>query len=93
MVSPSSRATPFKSVHLEEWPKYDPKYLVEDEIQIVVQINGKLRDTVTIQSSELKIQNKVEEQVKSSEKVAKYLAEKEIKKVIYIEGKLINFVV
>ncbi len=81
------------SIHLENWPQFDPKYLVTDEVSVVVQINGKVRDTVTIQSSELRIQNKVEEEARKSEKVKKYLEGNPIKKVIYVEGKIINFVV
>ncbi len=80
------------SIHLESWPKFNPKYLVADEVSIVVQINGKVRDTVTIHSSELRIQNKVEEEARKSDKIKKYLEGKQIKKVIYVEGKIINFV-
>ena len=82
-----------KSVHLQPWPGYDEKYLLEEEVPVAVQINGKLRDTVRIRNSELKIQNKVEEEIKKSEKVQKYLEGKKILKVIYVEGKIINFVV
>ena len=81
------------SIHLENWPKFDPKYLVTDELSIVVQVNGKLRDSIRVESSRLKVQSYIEEEAKKSEKVQKYLQEKEIKKVIYVEGKLINFVV
>ena len=48
--------------------------------------------TQAIQNSELRIQNKVEEEAKRSEKVAKYLSGFTIKKVVYVEGRLINFV-
>jgi leucyl-tRNA synthetase len=88
LINPSA-----KSIHLEEWPEYESKLLVEDEISIVVQINGKLRDTVQIQSSKVKMQNEIEEAVKESENVKKHLQGQTIKKVIYIEGKLLNFVV
>ena len=91
-----------KSIHLESWPIFNPQYLVMDEIAIVVQVNGKVRDTIRIQSSpaspseagraELRIQNKVEEEARKSEKVKKYLEGNPIKKVIYVEGKIINFV-
>ena len=82
-----------KSIHLEKWPEYNSKYLVEEEVQIVVQINGKLRDTVQIQNSKVKSQSDIEEAAKVSENIQKYLAGQTIKKVIYVEGKLINFVV
>lgn len=82
-----------KSIHLENWPSYQANLLIEEEMDIVVQVNGKLRDTIRVQNSEFRIQSKVEEIAKRSRKVAKYLEGKKIQKVIYIEGKLINFVV
>ncbi|MCL5433347.1 MAG: class I tRNA ligase family protein [Patescibacteria group bacterium] len=81
------------SVHKELWPSFEEKYLFEEEVTIVVQVGGKFRDSIRIQSSESKTQNRVEEIVRKSEKVKKYLEGKEIKKVIYIEGKVMNFVV
>ncbi len=82
----------FNSIHLEEWPEFDPKYLVTDEVSIVVEVNGKVRDSVIIQSSNVKSQNYVEEEARKGGKVKKYLEGKQIKKVIYVEGKIINFV-
>jgi leucyl-tRNA synthetase len=81
------------SIHLEKWPLYQAKYLVEEMVSIVVQVNGKLRDTVTIQNTKIKEQKEIEEAAKHSPKVSKYLENQTIKKVIYVEGKLINFVV
>jgi leucyl-tRNA synthetase len=86
------------SIHLEEWPIYQPKYLIEDTLHIVVQINGKLRDTISIQNlsfldAKNKDQNLIEKEARRSEKVTKHLEGKTIKKVIYVKGKLINFVV
>ncbi len=86
LVDPSA-----KSIHLEKWPEYDSKHLVEDEIPIVVQINGKLRDTLRLRSGQA--QNEIVEAAKESEKVKKHLEGQIIKKVIYVEGKLVNFVV
>jgi leucyl-tRNA synthetase len=83
----------FKSIHLEKWPEFDPKYLVENEIIIVVQINGKLRGNIRAQSSELKAQSCIEDLAKKDPNVSKHLGSKEIKKVIYIPNKVLNFVV
>lgn len=82
-----------KSVHLEDWPVFQTKYLLEDRLQIIVQVNGKLRDSVTIAREISGTQKDVEEIVKSGDKVSRYLTGQKIKKIIYIEGKLINFVV
>jgi leucyl-tRNA synthetase len=78
---------------LEKWPEYDSKYLVEENIAVVVQVNGKLRDTVIVKNSKIKSQNDVEEEARKGERVQKYLSGKRVKKVIYVEGKIINFVV
>lgn len=82
-----------KSIHLEKWPLYQSKYLVEEEVAIVIQINGKLRDTVQIQSAKIKSQDEVEGAAKKSAKIKKHLRGQTIHKVIYVEGKLLNFVV
>ncbi|MBD3270723.1 leucine--tRNA ligase [Candidatus Peregrinibacteria bacterium] len=79
------------SIHLADWPLYDESLLVESEISIVVQVNGKLRGEVKVAadaSPEL-----IKEKARSDENVAKYLAEGEIIKEIYVPGKLVNFVV
>jgi len=82
----------WQSVHLFAWPKYDPKFLVKNEIIIVVQVNGKLRGNIVIDPTVSKSKARVEELGKRNSNVAKHLEAKEIKKVIYIEGKIINFV-
>ncbi|OGH14417.1 MAG: leucine--tRNA ligase [Candidatus Levybacteria bacterium RIFCSPHIGHO2_01_FULL_38_26] len=84
------------SVHLQPWPKFDPKFLEEDETTIVVQVNGRVRETLKVQSSPRlnrdKVQSYIEELAKESKKVRKHLEGKEIKRVVYVEGKIINFV-
>ncbi len=83
----------FESIHVQKWPEFDEKYLQQDTVTIAVQVDGKVRETLEVQSSEVKDQKKVEELAKKSERVLKYLEGKEIRKVIYVPGKIINFVV
>ncbi|MBU0596884.1 class I tRNA ligase family protein [Patescibacteria group bacterium] len=73
------------------WPKYDPTKIVEDEITIAIQVNGKVRDelTVSVDISEEEIKKLALE----SEKVDKWIDGKEPKKVIYVKGKLVSVVV
>jgi len=79
------------SVHREDWPKYDQKLLVEKNITIPVQVNGRVRDQITI---EFRASNKtVENKAKESERVKKYLSGKKIIKTIVVPNKLINFVI
>lgn len=86
------RNSKIQSVHASAWPAVDKKYLVEDEVTIVVQVDGKVRDTFRIQNAESRIQNAMEKKARESGKVKQYLSGKNIAKVIYIEGKIINFV-
>lgn len=79
------------SIHKSKWVQYDEKYLKVDQVNIVVQINGKLRGSLMVDVNLDK--DEVLALAKEDEKVAKWLNGVEIKKEIYIEGKLVNFVV
>ncbi|MGB9911596.1 MAG: leucine--tRNA ligase [Microgenomates group bacterium] len=81
------------SIHQQPWPKYDPYLIVEKEVVVVIQVNGKVRGQIKIESEKAKIQSEVEKLAKNEPGVVKYFVGKEIRKVIFIPGKLINFVV
>ena len=77
----------------DEWPKWEEKYLAESTVELVVQINGKLRAKLTVSTSELEDESKIIELAKNDVKIEKYLSSG-IKKTIYIKkAKLLNFVV
>jgi leucyl-tRNA synthetase len=80
-----------KSIHIEEWPKFDESKIKEKNAVIVVQINGKIRAQfeAEVGISEKEAQNKA----LSMPEVQKWIAGKEVKKVIFVQGKIINFVV
>lgn len=80
-----------KSLAYEPWPKYDPAILVENEIQIPVQVNGKLRAQVTIPRGAP--QEKVFEIATADERVQAHLAGKATVKVIFVADRLLNIVV
>lgn len=80
------------SVHTSKWPTYDEKYLVSNEVKLAVQVNGKLRSTITVESQVASDELRVKELAKQDEKVSKWLTS-EVKKEIYVPGKLVNFVV
>ncbi len=77
-------------IHDAKWVAYDEALCKDNEIEIAVQINGKLRDRVMV-SAEAE-QAEVLELVKSSEKIAAEIAGKTIVKEIYVKGKLVNIV-
>ena len=80
-----------ESIHLSAWPKIEGE-IIEEEIVLPVQINGKLRDTIKVQRSNIKDQKAIEELAMSSEKVKKYVTSKPVK-IIYVPGKILNFIV
>lgn len=74
-----------------EWPKADERYLKSDEITLVVQVNGKVRDKISAQAEAA--QEELLALAKQSEKIAGYLEGKDLVKEIVVPGKLVNLVV
>ena len=73
------------------WPKWNDGFLTESKVQVIVQVNGKLRGKIEV--SKDAEQAEILEIARNEENVAKHLAEKEIVKEIFVKGKLVNFVV
>ena len=80
-----------KTLAYEPWPVYDPAALVEDEIEIPVQVMGKLRGRVKIAVAATPAE--MEEAAKADAEVAKFLEGKTIVKVIAVPKRMVNFVV
>lgn len=79
------------SIFKSEWPELDPDAVVADEIEVAVQVNGKLRDTVTVPAES--DQTVVEDKAFQSEKVLKFTEGKEVIKKIFVKGRILNIVV
>jgi leucyl-tRNA synthetase len=73
------------------WPKYDPALAKEEEIEIPVQVNGKLRGLIVVPADAS--EQTIRERALSDEKVKTAIAGKQIVKIIIVPGKLINIVV
>ncbi|MDE3068704.1 MAG: leucine--tRNA ligase [Verrucomicrobiota bacterium] len=84
----SAPRTPHAALAYAPWPKFDPALLVESEIEIPVQVNGKLRDVIKVPAAAT--QTDLEAAAKDSEKVKLFLAGKTIKKIIVVPGRLVN---
>ena len=80
-----------KSIFEENWPQYDKDLIEKDAFDLIIQINGKVRDKMEIKR-ELP-EEEVKEKALSQTKIQEWLKGKEVKKVIYIPGRLINIVV
>jgi leucyl-tRNA synthetase len=74
----------------QSWPTFDERLLVEDEFEIVIQVNGKVRDRITVplEASEAQLQ----ESALASAKVQELIAGKTIRKVVVVPKKLVNVV-
>ncbi|NTW43894.1 MAG: class I tRNA ligase family protein, partial [Anaerolineaceae bacterium] len=79
------------SVHASLWPKVDPDLIKEDTVEIPVQINGKLRGTITIAREAT--QADAETLARENEGIMKHLIEGTVVKVIFIPAKTLSFVV
>ena len=82
---------PSESIVDRKWPEADLSLLEDDNLNIAIQINGKLRAEIEIDK------NCPDEEIKKTaldnDKVKKYLEDKEVKKIIYVPGKIINIVI
>jgi leucyl-tRNA synthetase len=79
------------TITYEPWPEYDESKLVEDEVEIVVQINGKLRAKLLMPKDATKEQ--MEQQALEDEKIKEHIDGKTVRKVVTVPGKLVNIVV
>jgi leucyl-tRNA synthetase len=79
------------SIHLQSWPEADAELAREDEVTLVVQVNGKVRHRiqVPVEISE----ERAKELALGSEQVRRHLEGKQPRRVIYVPGKLVNVVV
>lgn len=80
-----------KSIHLEAWSEFDAKLAADEKINLVIQVNGKLRDTIEV-AADISKEDAIA-LAKKSEKAAKWIEGKEIQNEIFVPGKLVNLVV
>jgi leucyl-tRNA synthetase len=79
------------SIHAQTWPTFDPKAVEEDEITLVIQINGKVRDRIQVSATIDEADAKAK--ALANPTVQSYLSGSEAKHVIYVPGRLVNIVI
>ncbi len=79
------------SIHLESWPAYDENKIIQSDINIPVQVNGKVRGQILIKLD--MIEDEVKDLALKEDSVLKFINNQEIKKIIYVKNRLINIVV
>jgi len=80
-----------ESIHTTAWPSFDPNLASPEEITLVVQVNGKVRDRLTVPTGIA--DGEMEQKALQSEKVLGLIGDKPVRKVIVVPGKLVNIVV
>ena len=80
-----------ESIHTQSWPEVDEQALVQEEVTVVLQVNGKVRERIQVPAG-ISAQE-LEESVRTLPKLAEWTQGKEIVKVITVPGKLVNVVV
>ena len=80
-----------KSIFHEKWPEYDEELIKEENFELVVQVNGRVRDRIKVQMDIS--EEEARKTAISSEQVKKWTENKEIKKVVFVKNRLINFIV
>ena len=81
----------FKPICESEWPKYDEEKTIESVKEIAVQVNGKVRGTISVRVED--DDQSIQEKAMENDNVKKHIEGKEIVKVIVIKGKIVNIVV
>jgi leucyl-tRNA synthetase len=79
------------SIHNQPWLEYDEELVKEEEITLVIQVNGKLRDKVLVPASISEVEAK--ELALSRERVKAYIDGKKLSRVIYVPKRVVNIVV
>jgi leucyl-tRNA synthetase len=79
------------SIHSQQWPGYNADLAAEDQIVVAVQVNGKLRDKLTVPADIA--EDDVTALALASEKTKAHTDGKTIRKVIYVPGKIVSIVV
>jgi len=79
-----------ETISYEEWPAYDESKLVEDDVEIAIQIMGKVRSKINVAKDTSK--EELEKTALADEKIQEWLEGKTVRKVIVVPGKLVNIV-
>lgn len=80
-----------KSINLSPWPSWDESLMKDEQMKIVVQVNGKVRAEIMINADET--EEEVKKKTLTNAVILKHTEGKEVKKIIYVKGRLVNVVI
>jgi leucyl-tRNA synthetase len=79
------------SIHKQDWPEFDPDLAAEEQITLIVQVNGKVRDRIEVPAEIA--EEEAKQLALDSEVAQRFMEGKEPRDVIYVPGRLVNIVV
>ena len=79
------------SVHKEKWPSFNSEAVKEDNYQLVIQVNGKVRDRINVNHQ--MEDDQIKKIVLERSNILKWIKNKQIKKIIIVKGKIMNIVI
>jgi leucyl-tRNA synthetase len=80
----------WQSVHRQPWPAHSPDLVATDEIELPIQVNGRLRDTVSVPVGLSQVE--IEQIALARDKVRAHLVDAEVARVVHVAGRLVNVV-
>ena len=87
----SNELLKYKKINFNKWPDIDEKYLVEEKINLVIQINGKKREVLIIKKDTN--ENEILTIIKANKKINNFIKEKNIVKKIFVPNKILNLII
>ena len=79
------------SVHIEKWPSFNADAIKEDNYELVIQINGKVRDRINLNNK--MDENEIKKLALERPNILKWIQDKPIRKIIFVKGKIMNVVI
>jgi leucyl-tRNA synthetase len=79
------------SLAYESWPTFDPAKTIEDTVEVVIQVNGKVRSKISVANGTA--ESELQELASKDENVQRHLAGKQLVRAIVVKNKLVNFVI
>jgi leucyl-tRNA synthetase len=80
------------SVHTQAWPRFKKELILEKQVVVAIQVNGKLRGTLSLETDLSKDKEKVISLARKEENISKWIKDMKIKETIFVPGKILNFV-
>jgi leucyl-tRNA synthetase len=81
----------WQSVHAQPWPEHRPELVTSDQLELPIQVNGKLRDTVIVPAGLSEIE--IEQIVLARDRVRAHLETAEVARIVHVPGRLVNVVI